>query len=86
MKVAVESLDRVRKNIEVILDDEKVNELREEIYDDLKKQAKIKGFRPGKAPRSVLRSFYKDSWTMSSRRKIVEETMGEALTETKVEP
>ena len=27
MKVEVESLDRVRKNIEVILDDEKVNEV-----------------------------------------------------------
>ena len=86
MKVGVESLDRVRKSVEVILDDEKVNELREEIYDDLKKHAKIKGFRPGKAPRSVLRSFYKDFVDDGLKKKIVEETMGDALAETKVEP
>jgi trigger factor len=86
MKVEVESLDRVRKNVEVIIDDEKVNELREGIYNDLKRQAKVKGFRPGKAPRSVLQSLYKDYVDDELKKKIVEETMGEALTETKVEP
>ena len=86
MKVEVESLDRVRKNIEVVLDDEKINELRDGIYNELKKQAKVKGFRPGKAPRSVLRSLYKDYVDDELKKKMVEETMGEALTETKVEP
>ena len=86
MKVEVESVDRVRKSIEVILDDEKVNELRDEIYDALKRQAKVKGFRPGKAPRSVLATLYKDYVDDELKKKIVEETMGEALTETKVEP
>ncbi len=86
MKVEVESLDRVRKNIEVILDDEKVNEMRDEIYNDLKKQAKVKGFRPGKAPRAVLQSLYKDYIDDELKKKIVETTMGEALMETKVEP
>jgi trigger factor len=86
MKVEVESLDRVRKNVEVIIDDEKVNELREEIYNDLKKQAKVKGFRPGKAPRSVLQSLYREYVDDELKKKIVEETMTEALTETKVDP
>lgn len=86
MKVQVESLDRVRKNIEVILDEEKVNKLRDEIYEDLKKHAKIKGFRPGKVPKSVIQAYYKDYVDDELKRKMVEETMGDALTETHVEP
>ncbi len=86
MKVAVESLDRVRKNVEVIVDDEKIGEIREGIYNELKKRAKIKGFRPGKVPRSILQSFYKDYVDDELKRKMVEETMGEALSETHVEP
>jgi trigger factor len=86
MKVEVESLDRVRKSIEVILDEERVNELRDEIYDDLKKHAKIKGFRPGKVPRSVIQAYYKDYVNDELKKKIVEKTMGDALTETHVEP
>jgi trigger factor len=86
MKVAVESLDRVRKNIEVILDEEKVNELREGIYEALKKRAKIKGFRPGKVPRSVIQAYYKEYIDDELKRKMIEETMGDALSETHVTP
>jgi trigger factor len=86
MKVEVESLDRVRKNVEVILDEEKISEIREGIYAELKKHAKVKGFRPGKVPRSVLQSFYKDYVDEETKRKMVEETMGDALSETHVEP
>lgn len=86
MKVEVENLDRVRKNIEVILDEQKISEIREEIYTELKKRAKVKGFRPGKVPRSILQSFYKDYLDDELKRKMVEETMGDALSETHVEP
>ena len=72
MKVEVESLDKVRKNIEVILDADKVEELREGIYQDLKKQAKIKGFRPGKVPKSVIQAYYKDFIDDELKKKMVE--------------
>jgi trigger factor len=86
MKVEVESLDRVRKNIEVTLEEAKVDELREGIYEELKKGAKIKGFRPGKVPKSVIRTYYKDYINDELKRKMVEETMEEALAETEVKP
>jgi trigger factor len=86
MKVEVESLDKVRKNIEVIPDREKVEGLREEIYDDLKKKAKIRGFRPGKAPRSVITSLYKDYIEDELKKKVFETTMVAALSEAKVIP
>jgi trigger factor len=86
MKVEVESLDRVRKNVAVVLDEAKVTEIREEIYQDLKKRAKIKGFRPGKVPLSLIQSYYKDYIDDELKRKMVEETMGEALSKTDVRP
>ncbi len=86
MKVEMESLDRVRKNIEVILEEAEVDELREEIYQELKKSAKIKGFRPGKVPRSVIQAYYKEYIDDELKRKMVEETMEKALAETDVKP
>ncbi len=86
MKVEIESPDRVRKNIEVILEEAKVDELRESIYQELKKSAKIKGFRPGKVPKSVIQAYYKDFVDGELKRKMVEETMEEALTEADVKP
>jgi len=86
MKAEVESLDRVRKNIKVILEEAKVDELREGICQELKKSAKIKGFRPGKVPNSLIRAYYKEYIDGELKRKMVEETMEKALAETDVKP
>jgi trigger factor len=86
MKVQVESPDKVNRNITVSLDEDKVNELREEIYDDLKKHAKIKGFRPGKVPKNVIQAYYKDYVDDELKKKMVEATMGDALKEVDVQP
>src|SRR5271157_5919688 len=86
MKVEIESLDRVRKSIGVTLEEAKVNELREGIYQELKKGAKIKGFRPGKVPKSVIQAYYKDYINDELKRKMVEETMEEALAQVDVKP
>ena len=86
MKVEIESLDRVRRNIEVVLDAEKIDELREGIYEDLKRRAKIKGFRPGKVPKSLIQAYYKDFIVDELKRKMVQETMEQALSETDVKP
>jgi len=86
MKVQVENVDRVRKKIEVILDAENVHEIENGIYEDLRKRAKIKGFRPGKVPRSVLATYYKDVMDEELKRKIAENTIAAALSEAQVDP
>ena len=56
MKVTVEDASTVKKVLHIdIPQDEVVNEI-ESAYKELNKTAKVKGFRPGKAPRSVLRT------------------------------
>ena len=58
MNVDVESLDKVRKKVQVLLPEEQLLELRESIYEELRKKAKIKGFRPGKVPKSIITTYY----------------------------
>ena len=86
MKVEVVEIDRVKKKVEVIFPEEKIVELREGIYEELKKHAKIKGFRPGKVPRSILTSYYKDFIDDEVKKKLVEVSMADALAEAKIEP
>jgi trigger factor len=86
MNVEVESLDKVRKKVQVILPEEKISELRETIYEELKKKAKIKGFRPGKVPKSIITTYYKDYIEEELQTRMVQSTMGEALLTAKVDP
>jgi trigger factor len=86
MKVEVVEIDRVRKKIEVIFPEEKVTELREGIYEELKKHAKIKGFRPGKVPRSILTTYYKEYIDDEVKKRLLEFSMRDAISESKIEP
>jgi trigger factor len=86
MKVQVEDVDRTRRKIEVTLDEEKIRELQDGIYEDLRKRARIKGFRPGKTPRSVLATYYKDFVDEELKRKMAEFTIASALSEAHVDP
>jgi trigger factor len=86
MNVEVEALDKVRKKVQVILPKERISEIRESIYEELKKKAKIKGFRPGKVPRSIISSYYKDYIDEELQNRMVQSTMREALVVSKVDP
>lgn len=86
MKVDVVEIDRVRKKVEVIFPEEKITELREGLYEELKKHAKIKGFRPGKIPRSILTTYYKDYIDDEVKKRLIDSSMADALSEAKIEP
>ena len=86
MKVQVETLDSVRKKVEVLLPEDTISGIRESIYDEIRKNAKIKGFRQGKIPRPIITQYYKDYIEEETRKRMLQETMFEALREAKVEP
>ncbi|MBP1748372.1 MAG: tig [Deltaproteobacteria bacterium] len=86
MKVQVEALDSVTKKVEVLLPEEKIASIRESIYDEIRKNAKIKGFRPGKVPRPIITQYYKDYIEEETRKRMLQETMWEALKEVSVDP
>jgi trigger factor len=86
MKVQVEALDSVTKKVEVLLPAERISGIRESIYDEVRKNAKIKGFRPGKVPRPIITQYYKDYIEEETRKRMLQDTMWEALREAKVDP
>ena len=61
MEVTVTDISSIKKKVQIQIPQEDVVKELDNAYREIKKNAKIKGFRPGKAPRSVLeRMFSKD--------------------------
>jgi trigger factor len=82
MKVTVEDRSSVKKvlHIEVPLEDV-VREL-DSAYAQLKKTAKLKGFRPGKTPRTVLERVYGKEVKADVSGKLIQSAFMDALKET----
>jgi trigger factor len=59
MQVTVEDISSVKKTLRIEIPPEEVAREIENAYEHLRKTAKIKGFRPGKTPRSVLEKMFK---------------------------
>ncbi len=85
MKVSVEEVSPVKRVLEIEIPQEKIAKELDKAYKTLKKQAKIKGFRPGKAPRSVLERLYKKDVNADVSSKLLQETFVEALQETELD-
>ena len=70
MKVEVKKVDATRREIKFEIPKERVVKRLEEVYADISKVAKIRGFRPGKAPRHIVEQ---------EHGKIAQEKMMESL-------
>ena len=81
MKFTVEDVNTVKKILHVEIPKEDVAIELDEAYKNLKKGAKVKGFRPGKAPRSVLERLYKKDVNGNVSSKLIQDSMIEAIKE-----
>ncbi len=84
MKVTVEDVSSVKKVLHFEIPAEKVVSELNEAYKELKKTAKIKGFRPGKAPRNVLERMFKKDVHADVTSRLLQESFIEALRENKL--
>lgn len=76
----------IRHRVEVTLSASRVRKAFDRAYRDLAKQARIKGFRPGKAPRSVLEKMYGASIAEEIEHTLVRETLADAIEQTGLSP
>jgi len=81
MKVTVENVSSVKKIMNVEIPEEKVVRELNDAYKKLKQTAKIKGFRTGKAPRSVLERLFKKDVHNDVSSKLIQDSFIEALKE-----
>ena len=86
MDVQVEDLGPTRKRIHVIVPEEMVKKEIDGVYYELRKTAKVKGFRPGKTPRQILEQYYGDYVTEQVMSKIIGNTYEGALSEGRIRP
>jgi len=84
MKVNVEDVSSVKKVLHIEIPKETVVAELDSAYLNLKKNAKIKGFRPGKAPRSVLERLYKKDVQADVSSRLIQTSFADALKETEL--
>ncbi len=86
MQVEVKKLDPVRRELKFKVSKERVSKTLEEVYKDLSKKAKVKGFRQGKVPRNVLEAQYSHTAQHEVMNKIIPEVYQEAIEQEKLAP
>jgi trigger factor len=86
MKASVEEISPVKRKLTVELDAEEVNRKIEDAYRALKKQAKVRGFRPGKVPRDILERYYGEQVAQDVTKGLVNETLPVAFEQTNTYP
>ena len=55
MKVTVENKKGLNKNLKVFVDKKTIESYMNEKYQEVQKQVVLKGFRPGKAPKEIIK-------------------------------
>ena len=81
MKVDIDELSPVQRKVRVALPAETVASEFSRAYKNLGQRVKVKGFRTGKIPRSILQGIYGDDVKSDVRSHLVEESLGEVIKE-----
>ena len=86
MKVTVENIKGLNKDLKVLIDKETMNSYMDEKYDEIKGTVNLKGFRPGKVPKEVLKRQFGKAVLGEVLDKVLKETSTKALEENKIKP
>jgi len=81
MQVTVDNVNSVKKTLHIEIPEKDVLRELDRAYQDLGKTAKIKGFRPGKVPRSVLESRFKKEVNADVLSRLIQESLINAIKE-----
>ena len=82
MQVSVEDINSVKKTLHIEIPEADVTSELDKAYNELKKKAKVKGFRPGKVPRSVVVRLFKKDVHADVTSKLIQSSFMDALKET----
>ena len=86
MKVTIENKKGLGKDIKVIVDKKTMDTYLQERYEEIRKNYTLKGFRPGKAPREVLKRQFGEAIMGEVLDKVLKDTSSKALEENKIRP
>jgi trigger factor len=86
MKVTIENIKGLNKDLKVLIDKETMGSYMDEKYEEIKGTVNLKGFRPGKVPKEVLKRQFGKAVFGEVLDKVLKETSTKALEENKIKP
>ena len=86
LEVAIENVSTCQRRVKVSIPREDINRHLEEAVKELMPSALLPGFRPGRAPRSLVSSRFKTELTDQIRSKLLAEAMSQVTEQEKLSP
>ena len=86
MKVTIENKKGLNKDLKVFIDKKIMGTYMEDKYEEIKKTVVLKGFRPGKVPKEILKRQFGKAIYNEVLDKVLKETSTKALDENKIKP
>ena len=86
MKVTIENKKGLNKDVKVFVDKKTMNAYMDKKYEEIKGTINLKGFRPGKVPREILKRQFGKAIFNEVLDKVLKDTSTKALEENKIKP
>tara|TARA_Y100000022_G_scaffold152379_1_gene134310 strand:- start:221 stop:1648 length:1428 start_codon:yes stop_codon:yes gene_type:complete len=86
MKVTIENKKGLNKDLKVFIDKKTMSSYMDEKYEEIKGTVNLKGFRPGKVPREILKRQFGKAVFSEVLDKVLKDTTTKALEENKIKP
>ena len=86
MKITLENSKGLNKDLKVLIDKKTMSSYLDEKYNEVKQNIVLKGFRPGKVPREILKKQFGQQILSEVLDKVLRETSTKALDEKKIKP
>lgn len=84
--IEIEDISSVKKKLTFEIPEQEVADVVDAQYRDLKRNTQIKGFRKGKVPLNILKTYFKGKVEAEAAQKMIEETFQPGLDERKINP
>ncbi len=86
MKVTIENKKGLSKDLKIFVDKKTLDSHMNEKYDEISKTVQLKGFRPGKVPKDVIKRQFGKAIFGEVLDKVLKETSSKALLDNKIKP
>ena len=86
MKVTIENKKGLNKDLKVFIDKKTISSYMDEKYEEVRNTITLKGFRPGKVPKEILKKQFGQAIFGEVLDKVLKDTSTKALQENKIKP
>ncbi len=86
MKITIENKKGLNQDLKIFIDKKTMNSYMDEKYEEIKGSVNLKGFRPGKVPKEILKRQFGKAVFGEVLDKVLKETSTKALEEKKIKP